>query len=66
MEELLLMNINEYFKIKNDSTIISNLNQGRVVLKNTPTIKNKLDLIANMKEVQYNTSNYMNPRRKKT
>ena len=46
--------------------MISNLNQGRVVLKNTPTIKNKLDLIANMKEVQYNTSNYMNPRRKKT
>ena len=59
------MTNNEYFNFVNNSTLIENLNQCKVILKGTPTLKNKIEIIANMKDIQYNTSNYMNPRRLK-
>ena len=55
----------EYFNFINNSTLISNLNTGKTILKGTPTLKNKLEIIANMKKIQYNTSNYMSPGRLK-
>ena len=59
------MNNNEYFNFVNNSTLIENINQVKVILKDTPTLKNKIEINANMKDIHYNTYNYMEPRRLK-
>ncbi len=48
------MTNNEYFNFVNNSTLIENLNQGKTILKGTPTLKNKKEIIAKITDIQYN------------